>query len=53
MDKDQRDKNLYIKELNNKSIEISTLQEKLKIFKSEVDTLKFCLEEKEQTIREF
>lgn len=34
MDRDQRDKNLYIKEINHKTIEISHLQERVKYHKA-------------------
>lgn len=53
IERDQRDKNLYIKEINHKTIEISHLQERVKIHKAEIETLKMYINEKDQTIREY
>ena len=36
MERDQRDKNLYIKEINQKAIEITHLQERTKYQKAEI-----------------
>jgi chromosome segregation ATPase len=52
LERDQKDKNLYIKELNNKTIEISHLQERLKLQRGEIDTLRMYLEEKEVRVAE-
>lgn len=50
-DKEQRDKNLYIKEINQKSIEITHLHERIKYQKAEIETLKLCFEDREKTIK--
>ena len=52
MERQQKDKNLYIKEINHKTIEITHLQERLKFQKTEIETLKICLEDKDKTIEE-
>lgn len=53
MEREQKDKNLYIKELSKKNIENTHLQERIKYHKAEIDTLKICLSEKEKTIQEY
>ncbi len=53
LEKDQRDKNLYIKEINQKTIQINHLHERVRIYRSENDTLKMYISEKERTIKEF
>jgi hypothetical protein len=53
MEREQRDKNLYIKEINHKAIENTHLQERVKYQKAEIETLKICLEDKDKTILEF
>jgi predicted nuclease with TOPRIM domain len=52
IEKDQKDKNLFVKEINSKQIEINNLQEKVKYHKSEISTLKIYLDEKDSVIKE-
>ena len=52
IEKDQKDKNLFVKEINNKQIEINNLNEKVKYHRSEIGTLKIYLDEKDSVIKE-
>jgi predicted nuclease with TOPRIM domain len=52
IEKDQKDKNLFVKEINNKQIEVNNLNEKVKYHRSEIATLKIYLEEKDSVIKE-
>jgi len=52
LERDQKDKNLFVKELNHKNIEIISLQEKNKLQKGEIETLKMYLQEKSQRVSE-
>jgi predicted nuclease with TOPRIM domain len=52
IEKDQKDKNLFVKEINNKQIEVNNLNEKVKYHRSEIATLKIYLDEKDSVIKE-
>lgn len=52
MEKDTRDKNTLVKEINNKQIEINNLHERVQYHKAEIETLKLYLQEKNSNIKE-